>query len=180
MQVSHPEPAERTVQDAEQHDHPRQETARQDDERSADQHVPPAVAQTPAQLPAAPHPEPARQPQRSTPAQIAAPKVTPAQLARSQQGQPSQGWLSDLLARASLDDDTTPPAPASANGHGSEPLEVISTDIAKMIDAKAAARAWDRYRSGDDDAFDTSIYAGRGEQTFQEMRDATRPTRTSR
>ena len=38
-----------------------------------------------------------------------------------------------------------------------------------MIDTGAANDAWERYRRGDDDAFDASIYTGRGAQTFEEI-----------
>ena len=57
-----------------------------------------------------------------------------------------------------------------AGERGGEPLEVISTDMARMIDSRAAAEAWERYRSGEDGAFDGPIYTGRGQQTFEEIR----------
>ena len=39
-----------------------------------------------------------------------------------------------------------------------------------MINPDAVTQAWDRYRRGDELAFDQSIYTGRGSQTFEEMR----------
>ena len=90
----------------------------------------------------------------------------------------SQGWLSDLLARASRDETPeavpSPPAPLPVpvrpSARGPEPLDAITLDIARMIDPAAASDAWDRYRRGDEDAFQRGIYTGRGSQTFEEIR----------
>jgi hypothetical protein len=78
--------------------------------------------------------------------------------------------MSDLLARASLDDETQSNGHAPARSNGAAPLDAISTDIARMVDPDAAANAWERYRRGEDDAFNASIYKGRGGQTFEEIR----------
>ncbi len=90
------------------------------------------------------------------------------------------GWLSDLLARASRDEQprratTQEEAPRMLPPIGrspaaSEPLETISHDIARMVDHAAIAEAWDRYRGGESGAFARGLYIGRGAQTFEEIR----------
>ena len=120
--------------------------------------------------------EPIVSPQSRVPAQPRLEPPRPAPLpaaARTGAKSQQQGWLSDLLARASVEEQREPaPPPARSNGgapNGSAPLEAISTDIARMIDTGAANEAWERYRRGDDDAFDDTIYTGRGAQTFEEI-----------
>ena len=95
------------------------------------------------------------------------------------------GWLSDLLARASRDEQPAAPVrpplednnraaiprgPARHTPSSSIELETISLDISRMIDADAAADAWDRYRRGEADTFTTHLYTARGQQTFDEIR----------
>jgi hypothetical protein len=53
---------------------------------------------------------------------------------------------------------------------GRTALEVISADIAKMIDHRSAVDLWERYRRGEPNLFDTSIYTAQGRQTFEEVR----------
>ena len=87
----------------------------------------------------------------------------------SERGQ--AGWLSDLLARATEVEEAQAALPlAATDGRGNEPLAAITTDIARMIDANATNKAWERYRRGDENAFDRAIYIGRGAQTFDEIR----------
>ena len=51
-----------------------------------------------------------------------------------------------------------------------EALEGISLDIAKFVDAEAAAEMWDRWRSGDTTAVSRRLYTAQGQQTFDEIR----------
>ena len=96
-------------------------------------------------------------------------------------GDRGPGWLSDLLARASRDEQQPrrPAAqeeaprmlpPIGRSPAASEPLETISHDIARMVDHAAIADAWDRYRGGESGAFARGLYIGRGAQTFEEIR----------
>jgi hypothetical protein len=126
-------------------------------------------------------PEPRRaeatqdQPERSPllpepPARTPAPRTAkpePASVARG-------GWLSDLLSRASRDDDEDDkPAPAkSSRGPASriEKLDSLSLDIARMIDHEAAVELWDRYQRGERNVFTRRLYTLQGQQTFDEIR----------
>ena len=80
------------------------------------------------------------------------------------------GWLSDLLSRASRDEQPTPPGPAGANRPAADALDAIAINIASLIDADAAAEMWDRWRRGDNDAFSRRLYTAQGQQTFDEIR----------
>ncbi|WP_284246775.1 hypothetical protein, partial [Methylobacterium haplocladii] len=91
----------------------------------------------------------------------------------------NRGWLSDLLTRASLDDDEgDAPAPASgtvaatpaASTASRTTLDGISTDIAKMVDHQAAVDLWNRYRRGDPNLFDGRLYTAQGRETFQDLK----------
>ena len=108
--------------------------------------------------------EPARsvQPQRPRAPQppMGAPPMPPSISERNQ-----SGWLSNLLAAASRDE--APPAPGRA---ANEALEGISLDIAKFVDAEAAAEMWDRWRGGDTSAVSRRLYTAQGQQTFDEIR----------
>ncbi|MDO9441506.1 MAG: hypothetical protein Q7T73_11500 [Beijerinckiaceae bacterium] len=78
------------------------------------------------------------------------------------------GWLSDLLARASRDEQDG--ARAGATRPRAEPLDQISLDIARMIDHDAAVDLWDRYNRGERNAFSRRLYTAQGQQTFDEIR----------
>ncbi|QLP97793.1 MAG: hypothetical protein HZY79_10975 [Rhodoblastus sp.] len=75
--------------------------------------------------------------------------------------------MSDLLARASADDE---PAPAFPTPGQLEPLDSISHDIARLVDHDAAQDAWDRYRRGDRTGFSRRLYTAAGQQTYDEVR----------
>jgi hypothetical protein len=111
---------------------------------------------------------------------VAAPAARTGAAAR---GAENRGWLSDLLTRASIDDDAEPapnaPAPATkqqadaqknAAERGRTALETISSDIAKMIDHQTAVELWERYHRGEPNLFDRRIYTAQGRQTFEEVR----------
>ncbi|MGU3558005.1 hypothetical protein, partial [Methylobacterium radiotolerans] len=112
-------------------------------------------------------------------------EARPAAPARPAQAGDKRGWLSDLLTRASLDDDEEPatdapaaaPAPAAparrpavaAAETGRIALDTISTDIAKMIEHRTAVDLWERYRRGEPNLFDPRIYTPQGRATFAEI-----------
>jgi hypothetical protein len=100
-----------------------------------------------------------------------------------------EGWVSDLLRRASTEEDLNgatphheepaPPAaretiaqvePAPATTQSSAPLNAISADIAKAIDHDAAVELWERQRRGERNLFTRRLYTMQGQQTFDEIR----------
>ena len=75
------------------------------------------------------------------------------------------GWMSDLLARASVDE----PRPSRARTPGRS-LDSLSAEIARVVDENALVDAWDRFRRGDRTAFDRRLYTAQGEKTFEDVR----------
>jgi hypothetical protein len=103
----------------------------------------------------------------------------------SAQVQANKGWLTDLLNRASRDEDEllgeSRPAPAPAPvvsrpsdertpRHSIESLDSLSVDIARMIDHDAAADLWDRYKRGERNVFTRRLYTLQGQKAFDEIR----------
>jgi hypothetical protein len=100
----------------------------------------------------------------------------------------AEGWVSDLLRRASTDDEPAgpPPAPTPAaierraetksetNGSAAAPatsaLNAISADIARAIDHDAAVELWARHAKGERNLFTRRLYTLPGQQTFDEIR----------
>jgi hypothetical protein len=84
------------------------------------------------------------------------------------------GWLSDLLSRASREEEEARPVPpkqaARAAASRIEKLDSISLDIARMIDHDAAVELWDRYQRGERNVFTRRLYTLQGQQTFDEFR----------
>jgi hypothetical protein len=86
------------------------------------------------------------------------------------------GWLSDLLNRASRDDEPVgaarpaTPTPDRAQANTLDSLDSISVDIARMIDHDAVVELWDRYRGGERNVFTRRLYTLQGQQTFDEIR----------
>ncbi len=128
-------------------------------------------------VPAAMQREPARAPipPRSSPAPRPAAKAP--EPANGAQGNPQGGWVSDLLRRASREEDEFAPraAPAQQGGqrsplHVVESLNSLSMDIARAIDHDAFIELWDRYQRGERNAFTRRLYTLQGEQTFDEIR----------
>ncbi len=113
-----------------------------------------------------------------------APSLTPTQSATS------RGWLSELLTRASREEDEPrdfpresarefprEPAREPARGpeertprHTIESLDSLSVDIARMIDHDAAADLWDRYKRGERNVFTRRLYTLQGQKAFDEIR----------
>lgn len=109
--------------------------------------------------------------------------------------QASQGsWVSDLLRRASRDDDGSESAGHAAEprtrhdigrtgaagsaqaGSGRPPLHAIeslnslSMDIARAIDHDASVDLWERYQRGERNVFTRRLYTLQGQKTFDEIR----------
>jgi hypothetical protein len=104
---------------------------------------------------------PARQPAPG-PRRMEAPPSAPAQ------GDGRGGWLTDLLTRASRDEE--PPVPEERPvRHSIESLDSLSVDIAQMIDHDAAAELWDRYKRGERNVFTKRLYTLQGQKTFDEI-----------
>ena len=127
-------------------------------------------------------------PPRRAPEPSAAPVPAPSSSAAA-----GRGWLSDLLNRASRDEEeparefnrerersreAARPEPASdrRNGdertarHSIESLDSLSVDIARMIDHDAATDLWDRYKRGERNVFTRRLYTLQGQQAFDEIR----------
>jgi hypothetical protein len=88
------------------------------------------------------------------------------------------GWLTDLLARASREDNpkpvvASPPLSGDerAEREGADPLDTLSVDIARMIDHEAAAEMWERYRRGERGMFSKRLYTVQGQKAFEEIRN---------
>jgi methyl-accepting chemotaxis protein len=141
---------------------------------------------------ARPSPAPRGEPLRAMPVSAPRQTVTPRPPARipapgQEAGGEERGWVSDLLRRASTDDEgpaTPEPAPAApaangaapaapapaAVGQPSGPLGGLSSDIARAIDHNAAVELWDRHRRGERNLFTRRLYTLQGQQTFDEIR----------
>ncbi len=83
-------------------------------------------------------------------------------------GNGRDGWMSELLARASRDEEGGgKERPAR---HALESLDSLSVDIARMIDHDAAGELWDRYKRGERNVFTKRLYTMQGQKTFDEIR----------
>ncbi|MFS8038098.1 hypothetical protein ACI7BZ_14260 [Xanthobacter sp. AM11] len=118
-----------------------------------------ADAPAEARRPAAP-PAPTRRAEAERPA--------PRPAAR-EAGEERDGWLSELLARASDDLGDAGRRSPRAPG-GVESLDALSTDIARMMDHQAAVEMWDRYNAGESNVFSRRLYTQQGQQTFDTLR----------
>ncbi len=99
------------------------------------------------------------------------------------------GWLTDLLSRASREEDEperdlpreTAREPLRSEErtprHSIESLDSLSVDIARMIDHDAAADLWDRYKRGERNVFTRRLYTLQGQQAFDEIRKKYRADR---
>ncbi len=118
----------------------------------------------------------------------------------------SRSWLSDLLSRASQEEEAPParetlresarelpreplrePMREPARGaeertprHTIESLDSLSVDIARMIDHDAAADLWDRYKRGERNVFTRRLYTLQGQKAFDEIRRKYRADREFR
>ena len=102
-----------------------------------------------------------------------APSLTPSQ------GNGRNGWLSELLHRASRPEagPDERPGPGAVPGtgpdrparHSLESLDSLSVDIARMIDHDAAAELWDRYKRGERNVFTRRLYTLQGQKAFDDI-----------
>jgi hypothetical protein len=131
-------------------------------------------------------PERAEAPAVSRPTSAASYAPPPRRTDTAAQVAANKGWLTDLLNRASRDEDelageTARPAPAPAPvvsrpndertpRHSIESLDSLSVDIARMIDHDAAADLWDRYKRGERNVFTRRLYTLQGQKAFDEIR----------
>jgi hypothetical protein len=97
---------------------------------------------------------------------------------------PRDGWVSDLLRRASNEDEDALPVEnaaaaspksaerpvAAAEPAPSSPLGALSIDIARAIDHDAAVELWERHSRGERNLFNRRLYTLQGQQTFDEIR----------
>jgi hypothetical protein len=132
----------------------------------------PAMQREPARAPMPPRSAPEPRPAAKAPEPANAAQGN-AQGAQGAQG----GWVSDLLRRASREeDDFAPRAAPSQQGGQRSPLHVVeslnslSMDIARAIDHDAFIELWDRYQRGERNAFTRRLYTLQGERTFDEIR----------
>ena len=112
--------------------------------------------------------------QRSTEAPL---PQQPAQSAPAASTDRPRGWVSDLLARASREEEESvaQPKPQSAAAprspsHVVESLNSLSVDIARAIDHEASVELWDRYRRGERNVFTRRLYTLKGQQTFDDIK----------
>ena len=103
----------------------------------------------------------------AAPPRAEAPSLSPAQGGRN-------GWLSELLHRASKAEAESAERPAR---HSLESLDSLSVDIARMIDHDAAAELWERYKRGERNVFTRRLYTMQGQQTFEDIRKRYRADR---
>jgi hypothetical protein len=149
---------------------PRHEAARHEQPARVESRAPAAPQREPA-----PRRESWSEPARETPrfdprpsatrpaAPVPAPTPAPAPARTKEQ---RGGWMSDLLARASVDE------PASSRGAVApvESLDSLSAEIARVVDENALINAWDRFRRGDRTAFSRRLYTAQGQKTFEDVR----------
>ena len=98
------------------------------------------------------------------PRRAEAPSLTPSQAQ-------SNGWLSELLNRASKTE-AAPAAPAASARRVTRwnRSNSLSVDIARMIDHEAAAELWDRYNRGERNVFTKRLYTMQGQKAFDDIR----------
>ena len=85
----------------------------------------------------------------------------------------NSGWVSDLLRRASKEDDNLVPGINVADNRSPnqvvESLNSLSVDIANAIDHETSVELWERYQRGETNVFTRRLYTLKGQQTFDEI-----------
>ena len=97
-------------------------------------------------------------------------RAAPRRLAVAQPPGQGNGWLSELLHRASAKPDARTPAANARRATRWSRSNSLSVDIARMIDHDAAAELWDRYKRGERNVFTRRLYTMQGQKTFDEIR----------
>ncbi|MFG1349726.1 hypothetical protein [Xanthobacter autotrophicus] len=118
---------------------------------------------------------PAAAPRRAEPVERPAPRPAPVReaVSRETQGEEQEGWLTELLARASssVNDDDRPAARApQAPAASTVSLDGLSADIARMVDHQAAGEMWDRHNKGESHVFSRRLYTAQGQQAFDTLK----------
>ncbi|MBO0753628.1 MAG: hypothetical protein J2P53_16025, partial [Bradyrhizobiaceae bacterium] len=92
------------------------------------------------------------------------------------------GWLSNLLTRASREDEQTEDhgakaarpsvdaAPADADVPGIDSVDAMTAHIARWINHEAAAELWERHDRGERGVNARRLYTPQGRKAFEEMR----------
>jgi hypothetical protein len=137
-------------------------------------------AQAPARAPARPprdittaSPTAMRGDITGAPPRRSEPRNMPPNSGNGGNGSNNNGWLGDLLARASREESPpiVPPARDERPPRDSvESLESLAVDVARMIDHDAAADAWERYKRGERGVFTKRLYSAQGQKAFDEIR----------
>ncbi|MFN3549888.1 MAG: hypothetical protein ACK4U0_20570, partial [Mesorhizobium sp.] len=101
----------------------------------------------------------------------------PAPAAPARESGQQDGWVQNLLRRASQDETpaaaattATPAQPRRPQSNVMESLNSLSGDIARAIDHEASVELWQRYRRGERNVFSRRLYTLKGQQTFDEIR----------
>jgi hypothetical protein len=93
----------------------------------------------------------------------------------------NDGWLSGLLNRADTGNggqdvsrqdiprQDVPRGRPPQQASGGNPLESLSSDIARLMDRNLAAEMWDRYQRGESKAFTKRLYTPAGQKAFDEV-----------
>jgi hypothetical protein len=124
-------------------------------------------------------PPPAPPPRSDTASFAPAPRRPEGPALTPTQSGAGRGWLSELLTRASREEEEEardiprelPRAPEERTPrHTIESLDSLSVDIARMIDHDAAADLWDRYKRGERNVFTRRLYTLQGQKAFDEIR----------
>ena len=124
--------------------------------------------EAPARVAEAVRNEPGREAPRVRPTTTPAPRAT---TVRPEAANGGQGWLSDLLARASRDEADPTPTTRAARSQSSGALDNLTLDIARMVDNAAVAELWRRFQRGERDGlFTRRLYTSQGHQTLEEIR----------
>jgi hypothetical protein len=98
------------------------------------------------------------------------------------------GWLSDLLHRAGGEEALRGGPGAGQPPRGGHPaapqqrtpldsLDALSLDIARLVDHNASVDMWDRYNSGERNAFTRQLYTPNGQRVFDDIRNRYRGDR---
>ena len=101
--------------------------------------------------------------------------VKPVATAKAATPASRDGWVSNLLARASRGDEpdvstlTKVEQPRPAN-HVIDSLNSLSVDIVRAIDHNAAVQLWDHYRRGQRNIYTQRLYTISGQKTFEKIR----------
>jgi ABC-type transporter Mla subunit MlaD len=113
----------------------------------------------------------------------AVPRQAPTALRPTTSDEAGEGWVSDLLRRASTEEDESAndrhnevvvaesnTALAVAPTTSPTSLGALSADIARAIDHDAAVELWARHNKGEKNLFTRRLYTLSGQQTFDEIR----------